>query len=722
MKQTFFLLITTITLYSMTQAQTPVPPKALVNPKELITEGGKRTDNYYYLNERENPAVLKYLNAENAYLDQVLAPVKGLQDKLFEEMKGRIKQQDESVPYKEGAYYYYTRYVTGGEYPIYCRKKGSRTASEEIMFDGNALAKGHNYYQLGGFEVSDNDELAIFAEDTVSRRLYTLRVKNLKTGKIYPELIPNTEAGSFAWAADNKTLFYVKKDPQTLLGYQVYRHTLGTDPKADVLVYEEKDNQFYMGLSRSKSKKYIEISSDHNGVSTEYQLLEASNPTGAFKTFFPRQKGHEYAIVHYNDKFYVRTNWNAENFRLMEVPESPLSQRGGAGAVRRSGEVIMTDRAAWKEVISHRPDVYLANMDVFANFLVLGERKAGLTNIRVINQKNKADEYLNFSEPAYVSGIAYNPDFNTNILRYSYSSLTTPNSTFDYNMDTKAKTLMKQQEVLGGFDKNNYTSERVYATVRDGVNVPVSLVYRKGTKVDGSAPLLQYAYGSYGYSTDPGFSSTRLSLLDRGFIFAIAHIRGGQEMGRRWYEDGKMLKKKNTFNDFVDVSEYLIKNKYTSTDKLFAMGGSAGGLLMGAVINQAPQLYRGVVAAVPFVDVVTTMLDETIPLTTGEFEEWGNPKNKEYYDYMLSYSPYDNVKAQAYPNLLVTTGLHDSQVQYWEPAKWVAKLRTLKTDNNQLLLHTNMEAGHGGASGRFQALKEIALDYAFMLNLVGVRE
>ncbi|MFD2572595.1 S9 family peptidase [Spirosoma soli] len=710
MKQTCFTLITTLTLYSMTQAQTLQPtsvaaPKAAVKPKVLEIHGDKRTDNYYYLNERENPEVINYLKAENAYLEQVLAPVKSLQDKLFEEMKGRIKQQDESVPYKEGNYFYYTRYITGGEYPIYCRKKGSLQGPEEVMFDGNEMAKGHNYYQIGGFEVSDNEELAIFAEDTVSRRLFTLRVKNLKTGQLYPEAIPNTEVGSFAWATDNKTLFYIKKDPQTLLGYQVYRHVLGTDAKNDVLVYEEEDNQFYMGLERSKSKKYIMIGSDHNGVSTEYRLLNASQPTGQFTVFLPREKGHEYDIVHYKDKFYVRTNWKAENFRLMEVPEGKT-----------------TDRTAWKEVIAHRPDVYLADLDVFANHLVLGERKAGLTNIRVINQKTKTDEYLDFGEPAYVAGIGYNPDFNTNVLRYGYSSLTTPSSTFDYNMDTKEKTLLKQQEVLGGFDKNNYVSERVYATVRDGVKVPISLVYRKGTKKDGSAPLLQYSYGSYGYSTDPGFSSTRLSLLDRGFIFAIAHIRGGQEMGRRWYEDGKMLKKKNTFNDFVDVSEYLIKNKYTSADKLFAMGGSAGGLLMGAIINQAPQLYRGVVAAVPFVDVVTTMLDESIPLTTGEFEEWGNPKQKVYYDYMKSYSPYDNVEKKAYPNLLVTTGLHDSQVQYWEPAKWVAKLRTMKTDNNQLLLHTNMEAGHGGASGRFQALKEIALEYAFILNLVGERQ
>ncbi|PRY32753.1 oligopeptidase B [Spirosoma oryzae] len=705
MKHLCFTLITTLTLHSMTQAQTPVPPKAAVKPKELVTNGHTRVDNYYYLNERENPEVIKYLNDENAYVDQMLAPVKTLQDKLFTELKGRIKEQDESVPYKEGNFFYYSRYITGGEYPIYCRRKGSMQGTEEILFDGNAMAEGHNYYQLGGYEISDNEELAIFSEDTVSRRLYTLRVKNLKTGTIYPEAIANTEGGSVAWAADNKTLFYVKKDPQTLLGYQVYRHVLGTDPKADVLVYEEKDNQFYMGLHRSKSKKYVEIVSDHNGVATEYQLLEASQPNAAFKTFLPRQKGHEYDIVHYQNKFYVRTNWKAENFRLMEVPEGKTA-----------------DMAAWKEVIPHRPDVYLGNMDVFVNHLVLGERKAGLTNIRVINQKTKADEYLDFGEPAYVAGIGYNPDFNTNVLRFGYSSLTTPSSTFDYNMDTKVKTLLKQQEVLGGFDKNNYASERIYVKSRDGVQVPVSMVYRKGTKKDGSAPLLQYAYGSYGYSTDPGFSSTRLSLLDRGFIFAIAHIRGGQEMGRRWYEDGKMLKKKNTFNDFVDVSKYLIDTKYTSADKLFAMGGSAGGLLMGAVINQAPQLYRGVVAAVPFVDVVTTMLDESIPLTTGEFEEWGNPKNKPYYDYMLSYSPYDNVTKQAYPNLLVTTGLHDSQVQYWEPAKWVAKLRTMTTGTNQLLLHTNMEAGHGGASGRFQALKEIALEYAFMLNLVGIQQ
>lgn len=716
--QTKFLSILCLTiLCGMTQAQTPTPPKAAPKPKELKIHGDTRVDNYYYLNERENPEVISYLKAENAYLDQVLAPVKDLRGKLFEEMKGRIKQQDQSVPYKEGAYYYQTNFVQGGEYPIYVRKKGSLTAPEEVLFDCNQLAKGHNYYNLGGYEVSDNDELAIFCEDTVSRRLYTLKVKNLKTGQIYSEAIPNVEAGDFAWASDNKTLFYVKKDVKTLLGYQVYRHVLGTDAKQDVLVYEEKDNQFYMGLYRMKSKKYVAIVSDHNGVTTEYRLLEAANPTEQFKVFYPRERGHEYDIQHFGNKFYVRTNFKAQNYRLMEVAEnlpppapSPSKGRGGQ----------MTDRTTWKEVIPHRADVFLQNMDVFASHLVLGERKEGLAKLRVINQKTKSDHYLEFGEPAYVAGMSYNPEFDTNVLRYSYASLTTPGSTFDYNMDTKEKTLLKQQEVLGGFDKNNYVSERVYATARDGVKVPISLVYRKGTPKDGSAPLLQYAYGSYGSNTEPGFGANRLSLLDRGFIYAIAHIRGGQEMGRHWYEDGKMLKKKNTFNDFVDCSRFLIAQKYTSSSKLFALGGSAGGLLMGAVVNQAPELYRGVVAAVPFVDVVTTMLDETIPLTTGEWEEWGNPKNKPYYDYMKSYSPYDNVERKPYPNLLVTTGLHDSQVQYWEPAKWVAKLRVMKTDQNQLLLHTNMEAGHGGASGRFEALKEIALEYAFMLNLVNI--
>ncbi len=677
---------------------------APVKPKELTTHGHTRIDHYYWLNDREDNEVISYIEAENAYTAAVLAPQKALEETLFAEMKGRIKQQDESVPFKDGAYYYQTNFVQGGEYPVYVRKKGALTADEEVMFDCNALANGHSYYNMGGYEVSDNDELAIFCEDTVSRRLYTLRVKNLKTGELYPETIPNVEAGDFAWATDNQTFFYIRKDPQTLLGYQVYRHLLGTNPEKDVLVYEEKDNQFYMGLYRMKSKKYIAIGCDHNGVTTEYRLLEANKPTGEFSVFYPRERGHEYDIQHIGDRFYVRTNYEAQNFRLMEVADKLTAT---------------TNRSSWKEVIPNRADVFLQNMDVFANHLVLGERKDGLAKLRVINQQTKTDEYLSFTDPAYVAGIGNNPDINTNVLRFGYSSMTMPASTFDYNMDTKDKTLMKEQAVLGGFDKNNYLSERVFVTVRDGVKVPVSIVYRKGTPIDGTSPLLQYAYGSYGINSEPGFSATRISLLDRGFIYAIAHIRGGQEMGRAWYDEGKLLKKKNTFNDFVDVSKWLLANRYSAPDKLFALGGSAGGLLMGAVVNQAPELYRGIVAAVPFVDVVTTMLDESIPLTTGEFEEWGNPKKKDYYDYMLSYSPYDQVTKQAYPNMLVTTGLHDSQVQYWEPAKWVAKLRTMKTDNNVLLLHTNMEAGHGGASGRFQALKEVAMEYAFMLQLAG---
>ncbi len=716
MKKTIFapLLITLAACNSMKDKPTESapqfpdvkPPVATVTPFEIKAKhGASRTDNYYWLKEREDTNVVNYLKAENAYTDTMMADTKAFQEKLFQEIKGRIKETDESVPYKDGSYYYYTRYEKGGEYPIYCRKKGSLSAPEEIVVNANERGKGHDYYSLGGLEISDNEELAIFGEDTVSRRNYVLRVKNLKTGEMYPEAIPNTEGGSYAWAADNKTLFYIIRDQQTLLGYQVWRHILGTDPKTDVKVYEEKDNQFYMGLYRMKSKKYLAIVSDHNGVATEYRLLDASKPTGTFTTFLPRQHGHEYGIEHYQDKFYVRTNWEAENFRLMEVPEGKT-----------------TDKSAWKEVIPHRKDVYLDGMEVFVNHLVVQERKEGLLNLRVINQKTKQEHYINFGEPAYTAYIGTNPEFNTQTLRYGYTSLTTPSSTFDYNMDTKEAKLMKQQEVVGGYNKEEYVTERVYATARDGVKIPISIVYKKGFKKDGSQPLYQYSYGSYGYSTDPSFSVARLSLLNRGFAYAICHIRGGQEMGRHWYETGKLFKKKNTFTDFIDCADFLVKEKYTSTNKLYANGGSAGGLLMGAVSNMAPDKYRAIIADVPFVDVVTTMLDESIPLTTGEYEEWGNPNKKEYYDYMLSYSPYDNVEKKAYPNMLVTTGLHDSQVQYWEPAKWVAKLRTLKTDNNVLLLKTNMEAGHGGASGRFEAIKEIAFEYAFIFKLEGIKE
>ena len=681
-------------------------PMAAIKPHPMTLHGDTREDNYYWLNDPKSPEVLKYLNEENAYTDTVMAPTKALQDKLFNEMKGRIKEKDESVPVKDGDYYYYSKYIEGGEYPLYCRRKGTLEAPEEILLDGNKMAKGKTYFAVGGYEISDNEELMAYSTDTVSRRNYTVQFKNLKTGEVFKEKIKNTEGGSYAWATDNKTFFYTLKDQTTLLASKVYRHVLGTDPKTDVLVYTEKDDQFYMGLGRTKSKKYIIIVSDHNGVSSEYQLLNAADPNGKFTTFYPRKHGLEYSFEHFGDKFYIRTNADgATNFKLMEVAEGKT-----------------TDMKNWKEVIPNRADTYLDGMEVFKNHLVLQERSKALLHLRIIDQTTKKEHYVKFDEPAYDAGVGANPDFETNILRFNYTSLTTPSSTFDYNMDTKEDKLMKEQEVLGEFDKANYVTERLFATARDGVKVPVSIVYKKGFKKDGSQPLLQYAYGSYGYSTDPYFSAARLSLLNRGFAFAIAHIRGGQEMGRQWYEDGKLLKKKNTFNDFVDVSEFLLKEKWTSKEKLFANGGSAGGLLMGAITNMRPDLYRGIIAGVPFVDVVTTMLDETIPLTTGEWEEWGNPKQKVYYDYMKSYSPIDNVVKKDYPNMLITSGLYDSQVQYFEPAKWVSKLRALKTDKNVLLFHCDMEAGHGGASGRFKRFHDVAREYAFMLNLVGVGE
>ncbi|WP_373281621.1 S9 family peptidase [Hymenobacter lutimineralis] len=687
-------------------AQTPSatmskPPVAAIKAKELKSPFGTRTDNYYWLNERENPEVISYLNAENAYTEQQLAPVKGLEEKLFQEIKGRIKEQDESVPYRDNGYYYYTRFEAGAEYPIYCRKKGNLSAKEEILLNANELGKGKAYYQIGGFEVSDDNQVLAYSEDVVSRRLYTLRFRNLKTGQLFPEQIPNT-SGNAVWAADNKTVFYTRKDPGTLLDYQLYRHTLGTDPKQDQLVYEEKDNTFRIGVHRSKSRRYVLLDIGST-MSSEVRYLEASKPAEALKVFLPREADHLYEVEHLGDQFYVRSNAGAPNFRLLKTP------------------VTNTAKTAWQEVIAHRPDVFLENMELFKDYLVLGERKEGLLQLRVIRWKDKQEHYLNFGEPAYTAAISINPEFDTSVLRYSYSSLTTPSSTYDYDMAARSKKLLKEQAVLGSFKKEDYVTERVYATATDGTKIPMSIVYKKGFKKDGTAPVLQYAYGSYGYSTNPTFSTARLSLLDRGFAYVICHIRGGQEMGRQWYENGKKLKKKNTFTDFTDCSKYLIDQKFTSANKLFAMGGSAGGLLMGAVVNNHPEYYKGVVAAVPFVDVVTTMLDESIPLTTGEYDEWGNPNQKEFYDYMLSYSPYDQVKAQQYPNMLVTTGLHDSQVQYFEPAKWVAKLRTVKTDNNLLLLHTDMAAGHGGASGRFKSIHDTARQFAFMLLLLGVK-
>ena len=694
-----FFLLFVCTVLAAEKRSDVKPPMAKVKPKKLENHGHVRTDNYYWLKERENPEVIDYLNAENDYTDAVMAHTKDLQDELFEEIKGRIKQDDSSVPYKLEDYFYYTRYETGKEYPLYCRKKGSLEGTEEIMLNVNKMAEGHDYFAVRGRKVSWNQDLLAFAADTVGRRIYALQFKNLTTGKILPDMIPAV-TGNMAWANDNKTLFYAKQDPATLRSFQIYKHTLGTDSATDPLVYEEKDDTFSCYVSRTKSKKYIVVGSFQT-LSNEYRYLDAHNPEGEFSIFMPREREHEYNIDHYGDHFYIRTNLNAKNFRLMKTP------------------VAKTAKENWQEVIAHRDDVFLQNFEMFNDHLVVGERKDGLRQIRVISWDGSGDHYLNFGEPAYLAYVSTNPDFNTTILRYGYQSMTTPNSIYDYDMISKKKVLLKQDEVLGDFSSENYVTERFYATARDGAKVPISIVYRKGVKKDGSNPLLLYGYGSYGSSRDATFSAARLSLLDRGFVYALAHIRGGQEMGRQWYDDGKLFKKKNTFTDFIDCGKHLVKENYTNSDKLFCYGGSAGGLLIGAVLNMAPELFYGAAAAVPFVDVVTTMLDDSIPLTTSEYDEWGNPNEKDSYDYMLSYSPYDQVEAKNYPHLLVTTGLHDSQVQYWEPAKWVAKLRTLKTGNNRLLLKTNMEAGHGGASGRFKRYKEIAFRYAFFLDLAG---
>lgn len=684
--------------------ETISPPLAAVKPKQLEKHGDVRTDNYYWLNERENPEVIDYLNKENAYYNAMTAGQKQFQKDLFEEMKGRIKEDDSSVPYFYNGYYYITRFEKGKDYPIYARKKGSLEAKEEILFDCNEMAKGHSYFQLGGLNISEDNKWAAFGIDTVSRRQYTIQVKNLLTNEILPLKIENTTGGS-TWAGDNNTLFYTRKDEVTLRSDKIYKHKLNGDVKDDVLIYHEKDDTFSTFIYKEKSKKYLVIGSSST-LTSEFRVLDAKKPDGEFKIFQPRTRGLEYSISHYGDSFYIVTNKDkATNFKLMVTPEDK------------------TGKDNWKDLIAHRKDVLLEDIDIFKDYLVVSERSNGLNTIRIRPWNGKGEYYLPFDSETYTAGTSTNPDFDTDILRYSYQSLATPSSVIDFNMKTKEKTVLKEQEVLGGkFDKNNYTEERIWATAKDGTKVPISMVYRKGIKKDGRNPLLLYAYGSYGASMDAYFSSIRLSLLDRGFIYAIAHIRGGEDLGREWYDNGKLLKKKNTFTDFVDCSKFVIEQKYTSTEHLYAEGGSAGGLLMGAIVNMAPELYNGVIAQVPFVDVVTTMLDDSIPLTTGEYDEWGNPNDKEYYDYMKSYSPYDNVKAQKYPNMLVTTGLHDSQVQYWEPAKWVAKLRVTKTDGNLLYLDTNMEAGHGGASGRFEALKEVAKEYSFLLDLEGIKK
>lgn len=679
------------------------PPVAKKIPQKLEKHGHERQDDYYWLNNRENPEVISYLNQENEYYQKMTAHTKPLQDQLFLEMKGRIKEDDESVPYKYNGYYYIRRFEKGKNYPIISRKKGSLSAPEEIMFDCNAMAEGYSYFNLSGVSVSPDNQFVTFATDIVGRRIYTLQIKNLKTGEILSDKIENV-TGSAVWGNDNKTLFYVTKDKQTLRSDKVHRHTVGSTD-ADVLVFDEVDDTFAVGVFRTKSDKYIFIASGST-LTTEYQFLEADKPQGDFKIFQKRVRGLEYDVSHFENHFYVRTNKDkAENFKLMKTP------------------VTATAKENWKDLIPHRKNVLLEDIEIFRNYLVVEERENGLNKIRIMPWSGKGEYYLPFGSETYTAGTSTNPEFDTEILRYSYQSLATPSSIIDFNMKTKTKEIKKEQEVLGGkFDKDNYTEQRVWATAADGTKIPISMVFRKGIKKDGNNPVLQYAYGSYGATMDPYFSSSLLSLLDRGFVYALCHIRGGEDLGRQWYENGKLLKKKNTFTDFIDCSKFLIAEGYTSPQHLYAEGGSAGGLLMGAVANMAPELYRGMIAQVPFVDVITTMLDDSIPLTTGEYDEWGNPNDKTYYDYMLSYSPYDNVQAKEYPNLYVSTGLHDSQVQYWEPAKWVARLRAIKSGKNVLFLDTNMDAGHGGASGRFEALKEVAKEYSFLLDLEGIEK
>ena len=685
---------------------------AKVVPHAMTEHGQVRHDDYFWMRlsdaqkEAETPDaqtqdVLDYLNAENDYRKAILAHTDTLQKELFDEMVGRIKQDDSSVPFKYHGYLYYSRFEIGQDYELQCRKKGDANGKEEIMLNVPELAEGHAYYQVGGAEVSPNNNLLAYAVDTVSRRIYTVFFKDLGTGEMLADKLENVDGG-VTWANDNKTVFYTVQEPTTLRSYRIYKHTMGTPQSADALVYEEADDMFNTYVGKTKSEKYIVIGSSET-LTTEYRVLDANDPNGSFRVIQPRIVGLEYGLDHFGDHFYINTNLDAPNYRLMRTP------------------VNATTKENWTEVISHRTDVFLGGIEIFKDFLVLSERKNGLLQIRIKRWDNSSDEYMSFQDPAYAAYVSNNPEFDTDVLRYYYTSMTTPGTQYDYDMDTKERTLLKQQEVLGGkFQVENYTSERLWATATDGTKVPISLVYRKGLKKDGKNPLLLYGYGSYGNSMDAGFSSSRLSLLDRGFVYALAHIRGGQEMGRHWYEDGKLLKKKNTFTDFIDCGKFLVQEGFTTPEHLYCQGGSAGGLLMGAVVNMAPDLFNGAVADVPFVDVVSTMWDESIPLTTGEFNEWGNPQDTTYYEYIRSYSPYDNVVAQDYPHLLVVTGYWDSQVQYWEPAKWVAKLRATKTGDQKLVMYCNMDVGHGGASGRFEQFKEIALTYAFLLDLEGI--
>ncbi len=676
------------------------PPKAREIPKELIAHGHRRVDPYYWLNQRDAPEVLDYLEAENRYYDQVTEHLKPFEDALFQEMTARIPQRDSSVPYFKRGYFYQHHYDEGQEFPQYYRMKGDVEAPKELLLDVNALAEGHDYYQLGSYAVSPDNQLLAFSEDTLGRRIYRIRFKDLSTGKFLDDVLENT-SGNVVWAADNRTVFYVVKDEVTLRPYRVMRHRLGTPQSEDVEVFVEEDETFYTYVYKTKTEKYIVIGSSAT-LSDEYRFIPADQPKVSFRIFHPRERGLEYEIFHDGDRWLILTNWQAENFRLMATAEDA------------------TTKEHWYEIVPHHPQQLIENVEPFRDFIVLVKRVEAVKRIQILPKSDTTQgHYVDFGEEVHTAWLDVNTLYDTDVVRIGFTSLTTPNTIYDYDMRKRQLKLLKRRKVVGGYDPAHYISERIWVEARDGVRVPVSLVYPKGWKRDGSSPLLLYGYGSYGISIDPHFSIARLSLLERGFAYAIAHVRGGQELGRQWYENGKLLKKKNTFTDFIDCAEYLVKHRYTSADRLFAMGGSAGGLLMGAVINMRPDLWKGVVAAVPFVDVLTTMLDESIPLTTGEYDEWGNPNEREYYFYILSYSPYDNVQQQAYPALFVTTGYHDSQVQYWEPAKWVAKLRKYKTDNNPLLFYCDMSTGHSGASGRFKQYRDIAREYAFILDLAG---
>ena len=677
-----------------------LPPICKKQEKILSIHNHDRIDNYYWLNDRENSNVIDYLNQENDYTENQMKDTEGFQKNLFNELKKRIKQEDESVPYEFNGYLYWRKFSMGDEHPVYLRKK-SNSENDEVILNGNELAKDYDYFDLGDYDISPNNKLMAYGVDTLSRRIYQIKIKDLSSGKLYDEVLENT-TGSMVWANDNKTIFYTKQNQKTLRSFQIYAHQLGTSQDEDTLIYEETDDTFYCYVYKSKSDKFIIINSSST-LSDEYRLIPSDQPLSKPKIFQPRIKGLEYSIYHKDQQFYVLTNEDHYNFSL------------------KTCDINNTSKDNWKTYIKGQDEVLIEGIDVFDDFLVITEREKGLLKLKVIDLKSSKAHYISFNEQSYVVQTSANLLMNTNKLRFSYNSMVNPGTIYDYDMIDKSSKVLKEKEVIGGYNQDNYISERLWASARDGTKIPISLVYKKGIKLDGSNPTLLYAYGSYGYSIDPTFSTNRLSLLDRGFIFAIAHIRGGEDLGRSWYEDGKLLKKKNTFYDFIDCGKYLVENKYTNAKKLYAAGGSAGGLLMGTVINYSPELFNGVIAHVPFVDVITTMLDESIPLTTGEYDEWGNPNNKEYYHYMLSYSPYDNVERMKYPHLLVTTGLHDSQVQYWEPAKWVAKLRDYKTDDNLLLLKTNMKAGHGGASGRFEYLKEIALDYAFLFKLEKIK-